>query len=68
MNPTSSGSHSKPPFFPLYKALHGTFSTHRNPTGKIQHSLENSELKGIFSQNTLKSILFDWEFFWPQSF
>ena len=26
MNPTSSGSHFKPLFFPLYKALHGTFS------------------------------------------
>ena len=29
---------------------------------KIQDLLENSELKGNFSQNTLKSILFDWVF------
>ena len=33
--------------------------------GKIQDSLENSESKDIFSQNTLKSILFDWDIFWP---
>ena len=26
MNPTSSGSRSKPYFFPLYKALHGLSS------------------------------------------
>ena len=56
-------------FFPLYKALHGTFLKHtENPMGKIQDSLENSESKGSFSQNTLKSILFDWDLFWPQSF
>ena len=37
------------PFFPLYKALHSTFlKTHRNPTKKIQDSLENSESKWSF--------------------
>ena len=34
MNPTSSGSRSKPLFFPLYKALHGTFSKHTKISGE----------------------------------
>ena len=37
------------------------FKTHRNHTGKIQDSLENSESKKSFSQDTLRSILFDWD-------
>ena len=58
MNLTSFESRSKP-YFPLYKTLRGTFSKHTNPMGKIQDSLENSESKESFSQNTLKSILID---------
>ena len=35
MNPTSSGSRSKPPNFQLYKALHGIFKKYReNPKRK----------------------------------
>ena len=30
--------------------------------------LENSDSKGSFSQNTLKSFLSDWDLFWPRSF
>jgi len=61
MNPTSSESCSKPYFFSLYKALQGTFSKHTEIPlkKKIQDSLKNSESKGSFSQNTLKSILFN---------
>jgi len=36
------------PFFPLYKALHSTFSRHRNPTSKTYDLLENSESKRSF--------------------
>ena len=36
--------------------------------GKTQDSLENSESKWSFSQNTLNLILFDWDPFWTQSF
>ena len=57
------------PFFPLHKALHGIFSKHtENPMEKIQDSLENSESKGSFSQNTLKLIFFIGTFFAPNPF
>ena len=46
--------------FPLCKTLHGIFSKHTKiPQEKIHDSLENRESKESFSQNTLKSILFD---------
>ena len=48
------------PFFPLYKALHGTFSKETKipwEKYKIQQKIVNQ--KRVFSQNTLKSILFD---------
>ena len=52
------------PLFLLCKALHGIFSKHTEiPQAKIHDSLENRESKERFSQNTLKSILFDWNFF-----
>ena len=59
MNPTSYGSRSKPHFFHYKKSYMVYFQTYKNPMGKIQDSLENSESKGSFLQNTLKSILFD---------
>ena len=49
MNPTSSRSHSKPHFFPLYKVLHGTFSKHTEiprEKAKIQKKIVNQ--KGFF--------------------
>ena len=59
MNPTSSKGRLKP-FFSTIKGLTWyIFKGHRNPMGKPKDSLENNESKGSFSQNTLKSILFD---------
>ena len=68
MNLTSFGSHSKPHFFHYKKRYMVYFRGQRNPMGKIQDLLENSESKESFLQNTLKSILFDWTFFGPNPF
>ena len=38
MNPTSKGSHSKPPIFQLYKALYGIFQKHIK-TQKGKHKI-----------------------------
>ena len=58
MNLTSSKRRSIPHFFHYKKSYMVYFQTYKNPMGKIQDSLENSESKGSFLQNTLKSILF----------
>ena len=68
MNSISSRSHSKPHFFHYKKPYMVHFQTHKNPMEKTSYSLENSESNGSFLQNTLKSFLFDWDLFWPQSF
>ena len=68
MNPTSSRSRSKLYFFHYIKPYMIHFQNTQESHGKIQDSLENSKSKGSFSQNTLKSILFDWNLFWRQSF
>ena len=50
MNPTSSGNRFKPNFFHYKKPYMVYFQNrHKNPTGKIQDSLENSESKESFS-------------------
>ena len=60
MTPTPSGSYSKPHFFHYIKPYMVYFqNTQKSHGKKIQDSLENSESKRSFSQNTLKSILFD---------
>ena len=59
MNLTSSESHPKPLFFHYKKPYMVHFQNTQKSHRKNLNSLENSESKGSFSQNTLKSILFN---------
>ena len=59
MNLTSSESRPKPLFFHYKKPYMIHFQNTKKSHRKNLNSLENTESKGSFSQNTLKSILFN---------
>ena len=66
MNPTSSGSHSKPPFFNYIKHYMVYFKKTEKILRENTRFTRNSESRReFFSQNILKSIFFDYDLFRP---